>query len=147
MSDRVIKEVWGRRNVKWVVVDAVGAAGGLLRLWDTRYVSVLQSWKDVFSLSILAEDLKNSAKWLLTTVYGPNNSQRRMELWSVLDIIKGRWNSAWCIGGDWNIIRYPSEKLGSSRATGDMRRFSDWINSHSLVDLQLSGASFTWSNH
>ncbi|XXG85840.1 hypothetical protein AAC387_Pa11g0856 [Persea americana] len=28
-----------------------------------------------------------------------------------------------------------------------MRRFSDWINSHSLVDLQMGGASFTWSNH
>eukprot|EP00268_Persea_americana_P015800 TRINITY_DN17438_c0_g2_i2.p1 TRINITY_DN17438_c0_g2~~TRINITY_DN17438_c0_g2_i2.p1 ORF type:complete len:122 (+),score=13.46 TRINITY_DN17438_c0_g2_i2:25-366(+) len=28
-----------------------------------------------------------------------------------------------------------------------MRRFSDWINSHSLVDLQLKGPSFTWSNH
>ena len=28
-----------------------------------------------------------------------------------------------------------------------MNSFSDWINSHSLVDLRLGGAFFTWSNH
>jgi len=25
--------------------------------------------------------------------------------------------------------------------------FPDWINSQSLLDLQLNGASFKWSNH
>lgn len=30
-----------------------------------------------------------------------------------------------CIGGDWNIIRFPNERLGGSKITGDMRRFSD----------------------
>ena len=59
----------------------------------------------------------------------------------------GRWNGAWCICGAWNITRFPSEKLGGSKITSDMRHFSGWINSHSLVDLQLSGASFTWSNN
>ena len=52
-----MKEIWGRRNVKWVAVDAVGAAGGLLTLGDTRSVSMVKSWKDVFSLSVLVEDL------------------------------------------------------------------------------------------
>ena len=28
-----------------------------------------------------------------------------------------------------------------------MRHCFDWINSHSLVDLQMGGVSFTWSNH
>lgn len=28
-----------------------------------------------------------------------------------------------------------------------MREFSEWIDAHSLVDLQLSGGNFTWSNH
>ena len=55
--ERVVKEVWGRRQVKWVAVEAVGAAGGLRSLWDTRTVSVERSWVDVFSLSVLVEDL------------------------------------------------------------------------------------------
>ena len=44
VSERVVKEVWGRRQVKWVAVEAVGAVGGLLTLWDTRTVSVERSW-------------------------------------------------------------------------------------------------------
>lgn len=62
-------------------------------------------------------------------------------------MIRGRWSGALCIGGDWNIIRFPSEKLRGKNLTGDMRRFSDLINYHSLADLQIGGASFTWSNH
>lgn len=28
-----------------------------------------------------------------------------------------------------------------------MMDFSDWINRHSLIDLHLGGARYTWSNH
>eukprot|EP00268_Persea_americana_P022044 TRINITY_DN21932_c1_g1_i1.p1 TRINITY_DN21932_c1_g1~~TRINITY_DN21932_c1_g1_i1.p1 ORF type:complete len:127 (-),score=16.07 TRINITY_DN21932_c1_g1_i1:362-742(-) len=62
-------------------------------------------------------------------------------------MIMGRWNGAWCIGGEWNTIRFPSKRPGSSKTTKQMRQFSDWINSHSLVDLHLAGASFKWSNN
>lgn len=147
VSDRVVNGVWSRRHVKWVSLDAVGTAGGLLVMWDTQSVAVLNSWKGDFSLSVLVEDLRNSAKWLLTSLYGPNSSEKRKEFWNELDMIRRRWNGPWCIGGDWNIIRFPSEKLGGTRISADMRLFSDWINPHSLVDLQLKGASFTWSNH
>lgn len=63
----------------------------------------------------------NSAKWLLMSVYGPTSSQRREELWKELDMIRGRWNGAWCISGDWITIRFPSEKLGGSKFTAEMR--------------------------
>ena len=79
VSDRIVAEIWGRRHVKWVAVDAVGAAGGLLLMWDTRSVTVLDSWHGAFSHSVLVEDQTNNSKWLLTSVYGPNNSQRRVE--------------------------------------------------------------------
>ena len=60
-------------------MDAVGNAGGLLTLWYTKVVLVVRSWADVFSHSVLVEDIQNNKKWLLTSVYGPNNSQRRDE--------------------------------------------------------------------
>ena len=43
VSKRFVKEIWGRRNIKWVAVDAVGAAGRLLMLWNTRSVSMVKS--------------------------------------------------------------------------------------------------------
>lgn len=85
----------------------------------------------------------NNSRWHLTSLY----NQRRKEFWKGLDMVRTRWNGAWCFAGDRNIIRFPSEKKGGGRLSGGMRSFSDWINSHSLVDLQMSGALFTWSNH
>ena len=51
---------------------------------------------------------------------------------------------AWCLVGDFNIIRYPSERLGCESFSLAMFAFSDFIESNSLVDLPLEGASFTW---
>ena len=55
-----------------------------------------------------------------------------------------RWPMAWCLVGDFNIIRYPSERLGCESFSPAMFAFSDFIESNSLVDLPLKGASFTW---
>jgi hypothetical protein len=48
--------------------------------------------------------------------------------------------------GDFNSIRFPSERLGCSRLTPAMTEFSDWIDSSSLVDLPLVGGQYTWSS-
>lgn len=45
------------------------------------------------------------------------------------------------------MVKFLSERSEGRRLSLEMRLFSDWLNSHSLVDLQLSGATFTWSNH
>ena len=91
--------------------------------------------------------MQNNTKWLLSSVYGPDDNQRRKGFWRELDMVRARWNGAWCLRGDWHTIRFPSEKKGGGRLSAGMRSFSDWINSHSFVDLQMSGASYTWSNH
>ena len=78
---------------------------------------------------------------------GPTLIPKGPDLWRELNAIRGSWNGAWCVGGDWNIVCFPSKKLGGGHLSAATSLFSDWINSHSLIDLQLGGASFTWSNH
>ena len=51
---------------------------------------------------------------------------------------------AWCLVGDFNIIRYPSERLGCELFSPAMFAFSDSVESNSLVDLPLEGAFFIW---
>lgn len=41
------------------------------------------------------------------------------------------------------MVRYPSERSGCNYLTSDMTAFTDWINEHDLVDLQMDGAEFT----
>eukprot|EP00268_Persea_americana_P016540 TRINITY_DN17840_c0_g1_i1.p1 TRINITY_DN17840_c0_g1~~TRINITY_DN17840_c0_g1_i1.p1 ORF type:complete len:127 (+),score=12.08 TRINITY_DN17840_c0_g1_i1:428-808(+) len=101
-----------------------------------------------FSVSTVLEDWANGSSWIVSSVYGPTDRSLRGSFWSELDSICSRWVGRWCIGGDWNITRFPSDKSGAGRILADMESFSDWINSHYLVDLQPGrGAKFTWSNH
>lgn len=147
MSNKIVREVWGSKYLRWIAIDAVGSAGGILLLWDSRYVVVSNTAKGEFSVSAEVEDLVINKRWLITLVYGPNSNSKRPDLWRELNSIRVSWNGACCVGSDWNIVRFPSEKLGSGHISAAMSLFSDWFNSHSLIDLQLGGASFTSSNH
>ena len=45
--------------------------------------------------------------WACTGVYGPNDDGQRAALWEELSRVHDRWTMAWCLVGDFNIIRYP----------------------------------------
>ena len=65
-------------------------------------------------------------------------------LWEELSQVRVRWPMAWCLVGDFIIIKYPSERLGCKSFNAAMFAFLNFIESNSLVDLSLEGASFTW---
>ncbi|WMV22580.1 hypothetical protein MTR67_015965 [Solanum verrucosum] len=46
--------------------------------------------------------------------------------------------------GDFNVVRFPSEKKNCNRITKAMEDFSDFIEDTELVDPPLIGGSFTW---
>ena len=72
-------------------------------------------------------------------------SERRF-LWEELFSLSSWWNVPWCMGGDFDVVRFPSERFGSTVFTVAMREFSDFIFEQGLIDLSLEGGSFTWSN-
>ena len=43
----------------------------------------------------------------------------------------------WCLGGDFNIIRFPSERLGAASCTWAMNGFYDFISFHGLMDVPM----------
>ena len=46
----------------------------------------------------------------------------------------------WCVGGDFNVIRRTSKKLGGPRVTPTMRDFDDFIRDCELIDPPLRNA-------
>ncbi|KAH7863089.1 hypothetical protein Vadar_013200 [Vaccinium darrowii] len=138
------KEIWGNRWAEWVHLDAVGAAGGVWVLWDSRVVEKIEEEYGLFSVSCLFKNVMDGFQWVFTGVYGPVIDRHRGDLWDELSAMAYRWDAPWCVGGDFNVVRFPYERLGCNAVSRNMRRFSDFINEVGLVDPPLSGSNFTW---
>ena len=96
-----------------------------------------------FSVSVLFRGVLDDFEWVYTSLYGPNADHNKATLWEELSRVRVRWDTAWFLFGDFNIIRYPCERLGCESFSPAMFAFSDFIESNYLVDLPLDGAAFT----
>ena len=147
LDRRLIRSIWGNSYVDWAVLDAVGTAGGILLLWDKRVVEKIDFFVGRFSVSCLWRGVCDGFTWVGTGLYGPTCDVTRQDLWAELRGIRQRWSNPWCLFGDFNVIRFPSERLRCRRLTPPMLDFSDFIEDQQLVDLPLGGGGqYTWSS-
>lgn len=51
------------------------------------------------------------------------------------------------VQGDFNIIRFPSEKKRGGYISWSKEKFSKFINQNKLIHLRLRGRKFTWSHN
>ena len=77
-------------------------------------------------------------------MYEPVIGCEKEDFWEELGVIRGLWEDPWCIGGDFNAVRFPVEKRNALRLTVEMRRFSEVIGELGLRDVPLVGGPFTW---
>ena len=142
----VIHSLWRGQHVDWSYLGSCGASGGVLLMWDTRVVNKVEEAVGRFSVSCRFTSVSDQFVWAFTGVYGPNSVRDRRFLWEELFGLNSWWNVPWCVGDDFNVIRFPSERSGSTSFTAAMREFSNFISEQSLIDLPLQGGTFTWSN-
>ena len=116
-----------------------------MMIWNTKCVSVVESVIGEFSVSIKIKGFDGN-DWWLSGVYEPNSVRERRLFWEELAGLFGLCGRRWCLGGDFNVVRFASEKSNGGRATRSMHDFNDFIRETSLCDPNLHGAEFTWSN-
>ena len=144
MSDSVLRSLGCGRFVNWGSVHSRGQAGGILVFWDCRVLQLLEMETWQYSISCRFKNCNDNFIWIFTGVYGPVHYSEREFLWFELGDIKSLWSDPWCVGGDFNVIRLPSERRNCLNMSSAMRRFSEVIDELQLRDLPLVGGSYTW---
>uniref|UniRef100_A0A2N9IB59 Uncharacterized protein n=1 Tax=Fagus sylvatica TaxID=28930 RepID=A0A2N9IB59_FAGSY len=146
VTQGLIRSLWRCRYVDWLSLDSVGASGGIILMWDKRVVDRVDVAIGNFSVSCRFSEVATGFEWAFSGVYGPNRAMERSLMWEELAGIASWWEVPWCVGGDFNIVRYPSERVGATDFSPSMREFTDFIFSMGLLDLPMDGGNFTWSN-
>jgi hypothetical protein len=143
----VVQSLWGSPFVDWEYQASKGVSGGIVILWDKRVVEKLDSISGEFTLSCKFRNVGDNLEWAFSGVYGPNSDSARGILWDELAGIGNWWSLPWCIGGDFNVVRYPNERLKGGSLTSAMWAFTDFINELGLIDLPLIGGNYAWSSN
>ncbi|XP_077246168.1 uncharacterized protein LOC143886076 [Tasmannia lanceolata] len=87
-------------------LDAAGASGGILLAWDGNKFEMVEFWVGVFSVSIVLSDIQKKDRLTFSGVYGPVLRGEKKLFWEELDNVRSRWDFPWCVGGDFNEIRW-----------------------------------------
>ena len=108
---------------------------GVLLVWDKRVFEKVDCVVGLYSVNVLLKGVADDFVWACLGVYGPNKDNQRGALWEELSRMHFRWNTTWCVFGDFNTIRYSSERFGCEAFSPVMFAFSNFIKANYLVDL------------
>ena len=99
-------------------------------MWDRRVFEKIDLVVGSFSVLVLLKGVSDGFEWIRSGVYGLTNGSLRDAMWAELDSVRSRWEGAWCLFGDFNVIRYLAERLGCNSFSLAMFKFSDFIAKH-----------------
>ena len=141
MSKGIVRSLGLGNFPDWENLDALGSA--MLVAWDKRSLALLDKEVGLFTISCLFRNIDDGFVWIFTSVYVPLTRDGRLLVQDELGVVKGLWEDPWCVRGDFNVIRFPSEHNRLGRLNRSMYRFSEVINDLELV--ALLGGKYTWS--
>ena len=97
-------------------------------------LQLLEMKEVTFTISCFFNNVEDGVQWSFTGVYGPCLVGSRESLREELGALKGLWGRPWCVGGDFNVLRFPYERSRKGRLSQAMRRFSQVIDD---LDLKV----------
>ncbi|XP_028105623.1 uncharacterized protein LOC114304685 [Camellia sinensis] len=146
MDDHFVKTIWPYEELEFLLVDLEGSAGGLLCIWKPQVFELKGCCSSSKNFIILSGMSSNSFQCTLVNIYAPNKVLRRRQLWDSLVSIHQHFPNPWCVGADFNEIRYMGErKCCSSRERG-MKDVNEFVKKLELIDMPLLGRQYTWCN-
>ncbi|GKC85625.1 RNA-directed DNA polymerase, eukaryota, partial [Tanacetum coccineum] len=139
-----VRQCWGNLAFEYVHSDSVGNSGGILCAWDPNSFCKSNATISDYFVIIRGVWRLTGKKLLLIAVYAPHDIRDKQMLWDYLHREIGKWNGEVVIMGDFNEVRYKSDRFGSVFNVHNANVFNSFISNSGLVEVTLGGSIFTW---
>ncbi|XP_071708593.1 uncharacterized protein [Rutidosis leptorrhynchoides] len=96
-----------------------------------------------FFLAIRGNWVGSGNESIIVNVYGPHNDVSKKEMWSSLNQLLDTTDSSWVLCGDFNEVRYQSDRLNSTFHQSRASIFNEFISRNNLIDILINGKKFT----
>ncbi|KAL2958343.1 hypothetical protein AAZX31_18G203500 [Glycine max] len=140
--------LWGDSNLSWESQSASNTAGGLLCIWNDQTFRVERKATGRGFIFLEGVWVQNMQRLFLENVYAPCDVHSRCTLWEDIKQIKSHNpDGNWCIMGDFNSIRDPSERVSAFLTETDsnsISEFNNWLADLEVDEVQCVGRRFTW---
>ncbi|XP_071708917.1 uncharacterized protein [Rutidosis leptorrhynchoides] len=142
LSDSWVQSLWGDTNYGYVQKEVVSKSRGLLVIWDTSKFEIIDATSGDFFVAIRGK-WRLGEESIIVNIYGPHSDKNKKLMWDSLDNLLNSVDSAWLPCGDFNEVRYSSDRKNSQFHRGRAKRFNEFIGRNNLIDIAISGRKFT----
>ena len=82
-------------------------------MWDRKVLEKLEDVVGQFSVSCKFRNIEDNFEWDFSSVYSPIVDREKRLMLEEFAGLYSWWNLSWCVGSDFNIVRFSSEHLGA----------------------------------
>ncbi|GJV36862.1 RNA-directed DNA polymerase, eukaryota [Tanacetum coccineum] len=144
MKDICVRHCWGNSIFDHAYSDSVGSSGGILCIWDPNSFNKHSVTVSDYFVIIRGTWRTSGQKVLMIAVYGPHDCRDKQSLWEFLHHEISKWRGEVIIMGDFNEVRFTSDRFGSNFNEHGAHMFNSFIADSGLVEVPLGGCHFTW---
>lgn len=145
-KENYLKSLSDNTPFSWNYLPSIGSAGGILVGFNADLYNTMVSGNFKFLLSVMVKDKKTNFVWRCIVVYGSPYEDSKQEFLDELHKVMFDWNGPTMIGGDFNLVRFTSDKSNGQINHKWCDLFNEWIDNCALLELKVSNRAFTWSN-
>ncbi|GKA91127.1 RNA-directed DNA polymerase, eukaryota [Tanacetum coccineum] len=134
----------GQKRLGKGVVDSVGNSGGILCIWDPNSFRRSSFTRSDYFVIVRGVWLKSGIDLMIVVVYAPQEAKEKRMLWDYLAHVSNQWVGKLVMMGDFNEVRYKSDRYGSNFNAHDAEIFNSFIYNAGLDEVPLGGSAYTW---
>lgn len=143
VDNSIWRSIGGARLDHYSYTHSLGSAGGIIITWNSSLYEGHMIHQGIFYLSIKLKFKASGARWICTSVYGPNAQHLKSMLWEEIRSWQPGIGISWVICGDFNSIFSPWDKLIVFPNMEDIRMAQLLVNDLNLIEPPPFGKRIT----